>query len=341
MPSLQTLYPNPPPLGQPQSIGHGISWLRLPLPFALDHINVWLIEEDEYYTLVDCGACLPSVEALWQTIAQQYFNHKPLGRIILTHAHPDHIGMAGPLSRQFNTQVWMSSAEYLAARCLCANLPGFDKASFVAFLASHGLQGDANAQATEEARGGLFARLVPSPPLHYKRLQHGDTITIAGHNWQCLAGYGHSPEHLSLICPSLNIMISGDMLLPKISTHVGVYSSEPEANPLHAFLQSVGTMALLPNTLQVLPAHGLPFVGVHERCAQLLKHHEQRLQALQQAIAAEGPLCAQQALKILFKRTMDGHDLHFAMGEAIAHLHYLWHKGELQRIQNNGIWYFS
>ncbi|MCQ8895777.1 MBL fold metallo-hydrolase [Limnobacter humi] len=330
----------PPTLGQPVPVAPGILWLRLPLPFALDHINVWLIEEAHQYTLVDTGAGLPNVAALWEDIEQTLFAHKPLGRIIVTHAHPDHIGMAGPLARKHGVQVHMSSAEYFMARGLCANLPGFDAHSLATFMASHGLAHEEKAEETQKARGGLFARLVPEPPLSFQRIQHGDELIIGNQTWRCMAGFGHSPEHISLVCESLGVMISGDMLLPTISTNVSVYAIEPEGNPLLAFLKSVQAMATLPDRLMVLPSHGVPFKGIHDRCAQLLRHHDHRLNELLDALKAQ-PLSARQAISVLFKREMDGHQMSFAMGEAVAHLHYLWRKGLAQRTQQNGVWVFE
>ena len=329
-----------PPLGELTPVAPGVLWLRLPLPFQLDHINVWLIEEAQQYTLIDCGAGLPEVAAIWEHIAERLFTKKPLGRIIVTHAHPDHIGMAGPLARVHQVPVLMSSTEYFAARALCADLPGFNAKAMVDFLASHGLRNDPKAEQTREARGGLFARLVSEPPLNHLRMREGDEIEIAGHTWLCHAGYGHSPEHISLICPSLGLMVSGDMLLPTISTNVSVYCNEPEGNPLRAFLESVGRMATLPDTLTVLPSHGVPFKGVHARCEQLLRHHAHRLDELLEALKNR-PMSARDAIGVLFRREMDGHQMSFAMGEAIAHLHCLWKKGLVQRIQNEGVWEFQ
>lgn len=330
----------PPPLGEPTTIAPGIQWIRLPLPFALDHINVWLIEEADQYTLVDTGANQTNVAAIWEQISNTVFLKKPLGRIIITHAHPDHIGMAAPLVEQHKVPVLISSGEYFAARALSANLPGVDAHAFETFLASHGLVNETKAQETKQARGGLFAKLVPNMPLSYQRLQDGDHIEIAGQPWRCMEGFGHSPEHISLVCDPLGLMISGDMLLPTISTNVSVYSVEPEGDPLALFLQSVQHMAQLPDHLTVLPSHGVPFKGIHERCGQLLRHHQHRLSELHTALTAQ-PLTARQAIATLFRRDMDGHQMSFAMGEAIAHLNHLWHQGKASRQQIDGLWTFQ
>jgi glyoxylase-like metal-dependent hydrolase (beta-lactamase superfamily II) len=331
-----------PDIGTLTTVTTGVQWLRLPLPlpFKLNHINVWLLEEEHQYTLVDCGVDQADVAEIWDQLDALLFTHKPLGRIIVTHAHPDHIGMAGKLIEKHRTPpALISATEYLAARALCANLDGFNAQTLVDFLASHGL----NPQKTEEtksARGGLFARLVPQPPLNYARIQEGDEIQIGEHLWTCHTGYGHSPEHISLICESLSLMISGDMLLPSISTNVSVHGSEPEANPLKGFLESVERMAKLPDSLTVLPSHGVPFRGLQLRCAQLLKHHEERLSDLFNMLK-ENEISARDAITVLFRREMDGHQMNFAMGEAIAHLHYLWKKKRASRRQVDGVWKFK
>ncbi|MDX1668154.1 MAG: MBL fold metallo-hydrolase [Limnobacter sp.] len=329
-----------PSIGELTPVGQGVLWLRLPLPFQLDHINVWLVEEDHQYTLIDCGANLPEVAAIWEELENTLFSTKPLGRIIVTHAHPDHIGMAGPLARKHECPVVMSAGEYFFTRAMCAGVPGFDAKTLADFNAAHGLVAD---KATEmnKARGGLFARLVPEPPLSYLRMQDGDVLEIGGQQWECHAGYGHSVEHISLVCRELNLMISGDMLLPTISTNVSVYGSEPEGNPLLAFLKSVQRMQNLPDSLTVLPSHGVPFKGVKHRCESLLRHHEHRLNELLEALAEQGAMSAQQAVSVLFRRQMDGHQMSFAMGEAIAHLHYLWRLGQVERMSDQGIWKFK
>lgn len=329
-----------PTVGELTPVGPGVLWLRLPLPFQLDHINVWLIEESDQYTLVDCGANLPEVASIWEEIEERLFSQKPLGRIIVTHAHPDHIGMAGPLARKHECPVVMSAAEYFFTRSMCAAVPGFDANTLATFNAKHGLVAE-KASEMNKARGGLFTRLVPEPPLSYLRMQDGDTLEIGGRQWECLAGYGHSPEHISLVCRELDLMISGDMLLPTISTNVSVYGNEPEGNPLLAFLKSVQRMQTLPDSLTVLPSHGVPFKGLRDRCESLLRHHEHRLAELLEALNENGAMSAQQAVSVLFRRKMDGHQMSFAMGEAIAHLHYLWRMGKLERTQQNDIWFFK
>ena len=336
--SIEKLYPAPPAVGQPQQVAEGIWWVRLPLPFALDHINVWLLEDGEGFALVDCGAGTPEVQALWNSMIEDFLQGRPITRIINTHCHPDHIGMTGLLSERFNAPVWMTTGEFMTGRVLVADLAGVDRDSMMHFYASHGMV-DHTAKDTGEARGGLFAKLVPSPAKQFVRMREGDVITIGQHTWRVWIGYGHSPEHASLISESAGWMISGDMLLPTISTNVSVFPSEPFGNPLNYFLSSVERMLELNDGLNVLPSHGLPFKGIHVRCQQLIDHHVDRLQALEAALTELKS--ARDIIPVLFRRELDGHQLSFAMGEAVAHLHYLFHAGKATRTQGeDGVWRF-
>ena len=337
--TIQKLYPKPTEMGKPEPVGEGIWWVRLPLPFALDHINVWLLEDGDGFTLVDCGAGIPDVQALWENIDQDFLKGRPIRRIIVTHCHPDHIGMAGLLLDRYKVPLWMTTGEFMTARVLIADLPGVDRDTMMDFYATHGMV-DGRAEETGKARGGLFKRLVPQAPTQFVRMREGDVITIGRHQWRVWIGYGHSPEHASLISESAGFMISGDMLLPTISTNVSVFPSEPFGNPLDYFLRSVERMYELDDGLKVLPSHGLPFVGIHTRCKQLIDHHVERLSVLEEALTE--PKSARDIIAVLFRRELDGHQLSFAMGEAVAHLHYLYYAGRARRIQgDDGVWRFE
>jgi glyoxylase-like metal-dependent hydrolase (beta-lactamase superfamily II) len=178
-------------------------------------------------------------------------------------------------------------------------------------------------------------------PGQYRRMQDGDTLTVGGRPWKCISGYGHTPEHISLYCTELGLLIGGDMMLPRISTNVSVYDQEPEANPLRQFLDSIDRFGPLDADTLTLPSHGKPFTGLHRRIQQLHEHHAERLNEVL-AACAEQPCSAAEVLPVLFKRALDLHQTTFAMGESIAHLHLLWHDGRLsRRLDDDGIYRFS
>ncbi len=329
-------FPQAPQPAASQLVAPGVYWLRLTLPFPLDHINIWLLEENNGWTVVDCGLGNDATRETWEVIFSVILQDKPITRVICTHMHPDHIGSAAWLCQRWSASFWMTSAEYLSARILSAGLPGTDASSAVAHYARHGLP-----YAQQEkiaARAGFYRQGVPGVPPIYQRLQQDDVVSIAGRTWRVLCGYGHSPEHASLVCDALNLVIAGDMLLPKISTNVAVYPLEPEGDPLRLFLSSLTAFNALPEDILVLPSHGLPFIGAQSRVRELQRHHAERLQALYAACRV--PLTAMQTLPILFRRELDLHQLTFALGEAIAHLNYGWHSGYLYREEYDGVYHF-
>ena len=317
-----------PAIGDTLAIVPGLAWLRMPLPFALDHINLWLLEDGEGYTAVDCGVATDATRAAWEQVFTGPMGERPLRRVLATHCHPDHIGLSDWLCRRFDAPFWMTTGEYGFGRMMAAGLPGGDGTAAMPHFARHGLAGAA-LTAQMESRKNYFPSLVPAVPLAYTRMQHGQTIRIGKHDWRVITGFGHSPEHASLYSAALNVLISGDMVLPRISTNVSVFAVEPEGNPLQLYLDSLDRYSDLPADTLVLPSHGRPFRGLHTRIAQLREHHAARLAEVVAACAQ-----AQSAMDIvplMFRRPLDAHQLSFALGEALAHLHQLWAQGIVLR----------
>lgn len=323
-----------PAVGRAIEVAPGVKWLRMALPFALDHINLWLLrdrDEDgrDGWTIVDCGITNDATRAAWEELFVHELDGLPVLRVIVTHMHPDHIGLAHWLTERWQCRLWISATDWNAARMASQATIGHGGATAAAFMASHGLT-DPEAVDKISKRSNYYASMVPQVPAAFRRLLGGQALRIGAHDWRCIAGYGHAPEHISLHNETLGVLISGDMVLPRISTNVSVMEIEPEANPLPLFLASVAALRALPADTLVLPSHGRPFRGLHERIAQLEKHHDERLADLLAACAKE-PQTAASALGILFRRPLDLHQTTFAMGEAIAHLHALWLDGRVQR----------
>ena len=338
-----------PAAGQCLSIADGIKWIRMSLPFALDHINLWLLrdhQEDmhgqivEGWTVVDCCVNRPEARQQWEQIFASELEGLPILRIIVTHMHPDHIGLAGWLCEHWKAPLWISATDYNTARVAIKDRDGFGGESGSEFYSLHG-QPEGDFLKHVRGRGSYYSSLVAQIPETYRRIMDGSAIIIGGRNWTCIAGYGHAPEHMALYCAETNILISGDMVLPRISANVSVHSSEPEANPLQLFLDSLRRYLELPQDCYVLPSHGKPFTGLHQRVHQLIEHHEARLQDIMQAAQTQN-LSATDILPTLFKRQLDAHQMTFAMGEALAHLHYLWFSQKLmRRLDENGVLRFQ
>ena len=316
-----------PPPGGAREVVPGIHWLRMPLPFALDHINLWLLEDKDGWTQIDSGYGDAATRELWQRHFARTLEGKPLARVVATHYHPDHLGNAAWLEARFDCPVAMPQAEYLTAHAVAFEHSGYGEEPTRELFRRHGLA--AEHLAALRARGNPYRRGVPELLSSFQRLAPGDEVRIGSHAWCVLPGYGHSPEHASLYCEARGVCISGDMLLPRISTNVSVWPPEPDGDPLRRFLDSLAAFAELPPDTLILPSHGLPFVGAAARVAQLREHHRARLAELE--IATATARTAAEIVPVLFRRELDLQQRFFAIGEAIAHLNHLWHAGRLAR----------
>jgi glyoxylase-like metal-dependent hydrolase (beta-lactamase superfamily II) len=303
-------------------------WLRMPLPFQLDHINLWLLEDGSGWTVVDTGVGLDEVRALWEGVFGTRFAGRPVTRVVVTHFHPDHLGNAGWLtSRWQQSALWCTEREWRVAHAVRQESEsGFE--TRLALLRCHGVGEGALSQL--KRRGDYYPRLVPTLPDDFRCLRDGDELVIGGQSWQVLTVRGHSPEHACLLSAEAGVLISGDQVLPKITTNVSVGPEQPSGNPLRLYLDSLDRFqSLSPDTL-VLPSHGLPFHGLHERLAQLRHHHAMRLTDALNALVE--PRSAADLLPTLFHRELDAHQLWFALGEALAHLHFLESEGRVARV---------
>lgn len=327
-----------PDLGKTIVIAPGVLWIRMGLPFALNHINLWLIEDDyegehgviHGWTAIDCGISSEPTRDAWEALFSDPalgLRGLPIVRVLATHCHPDHIGLADWLCQRWQAPLWMTAGEYAFARMMSASLPGADGSAMFPHFKKHGMVSEMQEQIAE--RKSYYTTLVPSVPTAYRRMQEGRDVRIGGHDWQIITGFGHSPEHASLYCAALNLLISGDMVLPRISTNVSVFAIEPEANPVQQYLDSLAKYASLPEDVLILPSHGKPFRGLHTRIQQLNDHHRDRLAEVVAACTTEKS--AADIVPIMFPRGLDAHQLTFALGEALAHLHKLWFDGVLRR----------
>ena len=340
-----------PAQGEAMEVAPGVKWVRMALPFALDHINLWLLRDEldatdgggskvQGWTVVDTCISRDESKAQWEQIFETQLEGLPILRVIVTHMHPDHIGLAHWLCERWKAPLWISATDFNAARIASQSSSGFGGESAAVFFASHGLT---DPESIEKIRGraSYYPSLVPDVPRRFRRMQDGDRLRIGGRDWRCISGFGHAPEHIALYCDALEVLISGDMMLPRISTNVSVYDVEPESNPLQAFLDSIDKFARLPAATLTLPSHGKPFRGLHERIRQLHEHHRDRLAEVFQA-CGKAALSAADVLPIMFKRKLDLHQTTFAMGESVAHLHALWFAGKLRRRRGeDGIWRFA
>jgi glyoxylase-like metal-dependent hydrolase (beta-lactamase superfamily II) len=306
--------------GETLPIAPGIRWLRMKLPFALNHINLWLIEDGPGWTAVDSGFALPETRDAWQQIFAESLDGRPITRVIVTHYHPDHMGLAAWLVERWSAPFWTTEKEWLHARMMCRD--DDDDGGRLRYDFAHRAGLDAESSRVFAERQGNYRVGVPSVPASYRRLSEGMRIDIGGREWQIIIGEGHAPEHACLHCAETGVLIAGDQILPKISPNISVQAHEPDGDPLARYLASLAKLRdKLPPETFVLPSHNLPFYGVHTRIDELAAHHRERCAEVIEACAR--PTSAAELMPVLFRRQLDRHQMGFALGEALAHLHYL------------------
>lgn len=327
-----------PETGEAIEIAPGLKWLRLPLPFLLGHINVWLLRDGDGWAIVDTGIFTNTTREVWKNVFSVYLKGAPISRVLVTHLHPDHVGCAGWLAGEFNVELWMTRDEYLLCRVLVADTGRPAPKEAVRFYTAAGYSSEDLNRYGESF--GRFGKYVAPLPEAYRRLSDGMTVSIGEYEWRVIIGRGHSPEHACLYCEKLNILISGDQILPTISSNVSVYPTEPAANPLAFWFESLNLLKnVLPPDVLVLPAHGKPFRGAPARLDALIEEHETGLEKLR-LLCAESKR-AVDVFPALFKSRITDNNLIMATGEAIAHLNYLWDRKELDiDCDENGVnWY--
>ena len=315
--------PNP---GELIEVGPGIFWVRMPLPISLNHINLWMLEEQDGWTLVDTGMATEDTKALWEEIFSTHLNSKPVKQVIVTHMHFDHLGLAGWLVEKWGATLCMSRTEYLSSRVIINEIKSDPPEATVAFFRAAGVEESILDEF--KVRFNNRSDFVSPLPSHYKRLTDNQVLQIGSLQWTVIIVEGYSPEHICLHCKSLNIMIAGDQILPRISPNISVRPDEPRANPLHNFLRSCESLKnRLNKDVLILPSHGDPFYGVHLRLQDMINEHKKGLQDLLEFCSQ--PRSVAEVFPILFKSKINIGNMVIAVGEAVANLNYLVSSKEL------------
>ncbi|ALH81998.1 MBL fold metallo-hydrolase [Sphingopyxis macrogoltabida] len=333
-----------PGAGETIRIADGISWARIPMPGSLGHINSWLLDDvtadgGEGVAVVDTGVCLTICSDAWKALYAGALKEKRITRVIGTHLHPDHIGLAGWIAKKQDVQLWMTRGEMLTARMIVGDTS--ETVPDEALLQSRAAGwDDEQIEAQRNGGWGRFGLVTYPLPRSYRRIKDGDLLDMGTHQWRVVVGSGHSPEHACLWNERAGVLVSGDQVLPRISSNVSINITEPDADPLGEWLASIDKLiATVPGDVIVCPAHGEPFKGLHVRLMALRDEHRMRLYNLAEAIAKE-PMRAVDSFPLLFNRPIGPEQLGMATGEALAHLQRLEVEGRVGREDRDGVWWY-
>jgi glyoxylase-like metal-dependent hydrolase (beta-lactamase superfamily II) len=336
--NLDYPFPARPETGEAIPIADGVLWIRMRLPMQLNHINLWLLEDGDGWTVVDTGINTGETADAWKLLFAGAMQNKPIRRVIVTHLHPDHAGLAGWLVRRFDAEMWMTRTDYLMCRTLVADTGQEAPVEGIRFYRAAGF--DEQQLDEYKTRFGGFGRAVYKLPNAYRRMQEGERITIGAREWEVVVGRGHAPEHACLWCREDGLFIAGDQILPRISSNVSLFPTEPTANPLQEWLDSCAKLkALLPEDTLVLPSHNEPFRGVRLRLQELIDMHADGLAKLL-ALCVEAKR-AVDVFPALFRSRITSGNVGMATGESLAHLNCLIARGQMARTRDaDGVdWY--
>lgn len=330
---LEFIINEAPEPGSATKVADGVYWLRFALPMkGLDHINLWALKDGDRWVIIDTGIADKNSKAIWEDHFENLMGGRPIGRVICTHLHPDHTGLAGWICRKFDAPLLMTRGEYFLCRLMAADTGKIAPQEGIKFYRKAGFTED-QIELYKQKFGG-FGKAISPMPNSYDRLTEGETGMIGGRKWQVVIGSGHSPEHACLWCPELNICMTGDQLLPNISSNVSVWPTEPEANPLQNWIDSCHKLKeVLPEDVLVCPAHGIPFRGAHKRLDKLIEHHEKALDRLE--AFCDTPKLSTEVYSVLFRRAINDGNRSLAVGESIAHLNCLKERGRVKRRLND------
>lgn len=319
-------------------VADGVLWARIPLPWSLDHINVYLFDEGDSWTLVDTGSKGERGRNAWHALEEKALDGKPIKHVIATHMHPDHLGLAGWIADRHGARFSITQGEYMLAQHLWNGASKDFPEEELDFLFRNGVSRSYE-EKIRSAGFGNFKKGVHALPYSYSRMEDGSLISFGGRQWQVVIGRGHSPEHACLDCLDEPMFISGDQVLPQITSNVSVYAREPLANPLAHWLTSLDRMRGLKGDQLVLPSHGRVFRGLKERLNSLIHSHESKLRRLHDwCKETSTPV---ETFPALFRRKITGFDFFMALGEAIAHLHLLESIGVLERSFDGDVYSFT
>ncbi|MGP0058830.1 MAG: MBL fold metallo-hydrolase [Beijerinckiaceae bacterium] len=320
--------------GETIEVAPGVLWIRMPLPFSLNHINVYLVEDGDGWAIIDTGIANDKTRAVWESLVTGPLAGRKFTRVIVTHYHPDHIGLAGWLARRFEIPLLTTQTAYLGCLNISLSPGALDAAPYHDFYSRNGLDSETTMRVATQGHG--YLKMVMPLPLTFERVVAGDELKIGKRKFSVLTGDGHAPEQAMLFCAEENLFFSADQVLARITPNVSVWAVEPTGDPLGLYLRSLRDLTRqLPADALVLPGHELPFYGLHIRTQQILDHHEIRCATIAKFCARE-PHSVAELVPVLFHRPLDSHQMSFAFSEVFAHVNYMLRENRLAWAASDG-----
>ncbi|PTX03022.1 MBL fold metallo-hydrolase [Pararhodobacter aggregans] len=332
--ALRPAFDAAPAYGEVREIAKGLLWTRIPLPYQLDHVNIYLVQDGEGWAVIDTGIKTDAALATWEQLLAGPLKGKAISRVIATHHHPDHIGLAGWLCEKFDAPLLTSYSTYMGSKVISLGADEGMTRNHFNFYTRHGMSEEV--AGVVAIQGNEYLRRVANLPITFLRLVMADVLEIGGRSFRVLIGDGHAPEQVMLYCDDERLLFAADQVIERISPNISVYANEPNGDPLGHFLRSLRFLRQeIPGDVLVLPGHRLPFYGLHQRCAELEAHHEERCDLIREACAS-APRTVADLVPILFPRPLDPHQMTFAFTETLAHVNRLVRRGEIETIRQEG-----
>lgn len=337
MSSIDYLFSSAPDQGTGKEVYEGIYWLRLPLPLALDHINVWLLDEGDAWTLIDTGPSFRETREAWTGLFDTVIKSKPIKRLIVTHYHPDHIGLLKWLCERCTPEVYMSKPTFAHAhRIFKSDFSGYAE-TLKTFCQYHDVPNPDFFSGF--LSGGMYKRIVSGIIDKYIEIDDGTEISMGGRTWCAIMSNGHARGHISFYCEGSGLLISGDQVLPRITSNVSLFEDDPDVNPLEEYLSSLQRIGTLPETTEIMPSHGRIFRGLQYRIKEIEDSHEERNNKI--LALCEEPVSTRVLIDRIFERELDDLNWMLAFGETLAHIRYLEKQGRIRSFLNDGRYYYQ
>lgn len=310
-------------VGEAAEVIEGVWQIKLPVPFPLGFISVYLIEGEDGWTLIDAGYDYPPAREAWTAgaTAAGCDLSRDVSKIVVTHFHPDHIGAARWLQEVSAAPVFMLEQEIPFARRLWG---APDAGPFVDLLVRYGMPPEMAEKGAAGMRSGLALPEDLSP------LSAGEKVPLGSGAARVLHAPGHADHQLVLHDEGRRTLYAADHLMLGITPNIGIWP-ETEPRPLDRYLSSLDGMRNLEVDL-VLPGHGPVFHDLEGRIAEVSAHHTERLGAMRATLEA-GPRTPYEVSRIVFRGTLSVYQRCFALAETLAHLDHLAFEGRARARQ--------